>query len=270
MSGNIDPARLVFVGGLHRSGTSLLARLLGGHEEVSNLSNTGVWEDEGQHLQDVYPAADRFGGPGRFAFSEGVHLTEDSPLASETSRDRLLRAWAPHWDVGRRLLLEKSPPNLLRFRFLRTIFPGARLIAVIRHPVPVAYATQRLYRRPHRRWSRPSIHGLIAHWIHAHHVFEYDASSLEDIVIVRYEDLTSRPLMVLNEVAEVLGIAPFSEPPVDVQTDRSERYFLAWHRRLDWPVLGARRLREAEALEDDVRHWEYSLFDDHPTGIVPP
>ena len=265
---DIDPARLVFVGGLHRSGTSLLSRLLGGHAAVSNLSDTGVWEDEGQHLQDVYPAADRLGGPGRFAFEEAAHLTEDSPLVTEAARDRLLRAWSPYWDLGRQLLLEKSPPNLVRFRYLRTIFPGAKLIAVIRHPVPVAYATQRFYRRPHRRWSRPSIQALIAHWIHAHRVFERDTSSLDGIVVVRYEDLTARPLEVLNEVAEGLGIAPFAAPPVDVQTDRSGRYFAAWRRHLARPVLGARRRRDAETLEDDVRRWGYSLFDERPTGIV--
>ena len=73
----IDPARLVFVGGLHRSGTTLFAKLLTGHPDVSGLSNTGVWEDEGQHLQDVYPPAAEFGGLGRFAFADGAHMTED-------------------------------------------------------------------------------------------------------------------------------------------------------------------------------------------------
>ena len=53
----------VFVGGLHRSGTSLLARSLEAHPSVSGFRDTGVPEDEGQHLQSVYPA----GSPSRAA-----------------------------------------------------------------------------------------------------------------------------------------------------------------------------------------------------------
>jgi hypothetical protein len=60
--------RLVFVCGLHRSGTTPLTRCLADHPQVSGFRGTGVPEDEGQHLQDVYAAAAAFGGPGGFAF----------------------------------------------------------------------------------------------------------------------------------------------------------------------------------------------------------
>ena len=64
----VNPGHLlVFVGGLHRSGTTPLARALSAHPDISGFSNTGVPEDEGQHLQDVYPPAYVLGGPGRFA-----------------------------------------------------------------------------------------------------------------------------------------------------------------------------------------------------------
>ena len=72
--------RLLFVGGLHRSGTSLVHRCLTRHPEVSGFSGTGVPEDEGQHLQTVYPPAYAHGGPGRFGFDPDAHLTESSPL----------------------------------------------------------------------------------------------------------------------------------------------------------------------------------------------
>ena len=78
--------RLVFVGGLHRIGTTPLARCLAAHPQISGFEHTGVEEDEGQHLQTVYPPARAHGGPGRFALSAAAHLTETSPLLTRIRR----------------------------------------------------------------------------------------------------------------------------------------------------------------------------------------
>ncbi|MGH3016642.1 MAG: sulfotransferase family protein, partial [Gaiellaceae bacterium] len=163
--------RLVFVGGLHRSGTSLLTRCLMQHPLVSGFEGTGVPEDEGQHLQTVYRPAKDFGGPGRFAFDPDVRLAEDSPLVTDESRRRLMEEWGRWWDTTKPVLVEKSPPNLVRGRFLQALFPGARLVMMQRHPLAVAYATQ--------KWSRTSLRSLVRHWLAAHEAFEEDRPRLE-------------------------------------------------------------------------------------------
>ena len=71
--------RLVFVGGLHRSGTTPLTRCLAAHSQISGFEGTGVEEDEGQHLQTVHPPARAHADHGRFALSAAAHLTETSP-----------------------------------------------------------------------------------------------------------------------------------------------------------------------------------------------
>ena len=102
--------------GLHRSGTTPLARAIASHPQVSGLGATGVKEDEGQHFQSVYPPARQYGGAGRFARDERAHLTEMSPLVSPSNAQRLWDAWSPYWDLSRPCLLEKSPPNLIMGR----------------------------------------------------------------------------------------------------------------------------------------------------------
>jgi len=258
----IDPSRLIFVGGLHRSGTTLLASLLGLHPQVSGLSGTGVHEDEGQHLQRVYPPAAAFGGPGRFAFSEEAHLTESSPLVSANNRAALLEAWSPYWDTARPFLVEKSPTNLIRFRFLQALFPGAVFVAVVRHPIPVTYATRRFYGRWHP-WRRPTIGAVLRHWATAHEIFEGDERHLERVVRVRYEELTADPARVLRHVGDRVGLSgSFPESSVTgVEKDRSERYFVSWRRDLGRPILGIARRRAARAVEPGVARWDYSLLD---------
>ena len=55
--------KYVFVGGLQRSGTSVLVRNVARLENCTGFKNTGVLADEGKYLQDVYPTDHAYGGP---------------------------------------------------------------------------------------------------------------------------------------------------------------------------------------------------------------
>ena len=68
--------RYIFVCGLHRSGTSVLFRSLRDHPEVSGFQGTPSPEDEGMHLQTVYPPSGRYGGAGVFGFYYEAQIKE--------------------------------------------------------------------------------------------------------------------------------------------------------------------------------------------------
>jgi hypothetical protein len=241
---------LVFVGGLHRSGTSLLHRCLATHPDASGFRDTGVPEDEGQHLQSVYRPARAHGGPGRFGFDPGAHLTEDSPLVTDESRERLAADWRPHWDLTRRVLIEKSPPNLIRGRFLQAMFPGSRLVMMMRHPIAVAGAT--------RKWSWSSYSELVEHWLVCHETLIADAPHLQDPVILRYEDLVADPDRVLGAAYRAAGLDPHPSG-ITVRTGINDAYFRRWSGRRWSPRKRIDTDRAVQRFEDRVRRFGYSL-----------
>jgi hypothetical protein len=211
---------IVFVGGLHRSGTSLVAHCLGAHPQISALVGTGVSEDEGQHLQDVFETAADLGGPGAFALDPRAHLDETSPLTRPEVRDRLIRCWAPYWDITRPVLLEKSPPNLVRTRLLAALFPRATFVVVVRHPGVVALST--------RRW-RPdlALDALVRHWLCAHATLESDIARLATTTVVHYEELVAWPAAVLDGVASRLGVG-HGVPTAAIDAGRATAHGLRW------------------------------------------
>lgn len=243
---------LLFVGGLHRSGTTPVTRYLSEHPAMSAFSGTGVPEDEGQHLQDVYRTASAHGGPGRFAFARRAHLTEASSLVSDRSRARLLGAWVPHWDSDKRIWVEKSPPNIIRTRFLNALFPASAFLMVVRHPVEVALAT--------RKWSHQRLDALIEHWLVAHRILLDDAERLERIVVVSYERLLEDAARALAPLYAQLGVAPHPADPA-FQRSYATRYRAEW---LSLPE--SEQVRLLERFESDVKAFGYSLGPDWGLG----
>jgi hypothetical protein len=256
----LEEHRLVFVAGLHRSGTTLLGRLIAAHPEASGFSDTGVPADEGQHLQTVYPPDPEYGRPGRFGFAPEMHLTESASLASEESARRLFAEWSPYWDLTQPVLVEKSPPNLLKTRFLQALYPSCSFVVIVRHPIPVSIPTAKW--RGTRRYDR-----LIEHWLHCHRLFEADRPQLERVHVVRYEHLVADPASVLRGVFEFLGLEPIP-PSEPVETGANERYFDRWQemKRSD-PKMRAYLDLVALRYEHRVRRYGYSLL--FPRSVSP-
>ena len=244
--------KFVFICGLHRSGTSPLFRILRDHPQISGFHSTGVPEDEGQHLQTVFPAAKVYGGPGRFGFMPEAHLTESSALVTDENRNRLFQEWSKYWDLTRPWLMEKSPPNLIRTRFLQAIFPDSSFIAIFRHPVAVSLATS--------KWANSSLDSLLEHWVHCHRLFEQDRPHLRRVLVIRYEDLIGASDSVVNQVYDFLGLTPQVSTGLDPAGN--DRYFSAWS---EMSSTEANQLTDGRGLahkyEPAVRLFGYSLVD---------
>ena len=243
--------RIVFIGGLHRSGTSLLHRAVGAHPSISFFKDTGAKEDEGQLLQSVYPPASRYGGPGRFGFHPDAYMDESHALATAANAERLLAEWSRYWNMEAPLLVEKSPPNLIHTRFLQALFPNCFFIILLRHPVAVACATE--------KWApREGLGRLLEHWVICHEAFEADRPHLRRVTTVRYEDLVSSPGVVLERLWDFLELEPI---PVEepVRTGINDKYFRQWLRRRRGLFSRWSIRRAVDRLESRVQPFGYSL-----------
>jgi hypothetical protein len=254
---DLDEHRFVFVGGLPRSGTTYLAAEIARSPDVSNLEGIGVIADEGQYVQTVYPTQREAGGIDRFAYSPSMHLTEPSQLDLEALRTALTEAWSPYWDTSKPVLLEKTPSNLLKMRFLQALFPASSFVVVIRHPVAQAMAVRG------RGWSRRPVAKLIDHWLTAHDIMTDDLPHLARVVVVRYEDLVTSSDKILNGIRTFLDLdlMPVDEDP---RQGINDRYFDDW--RSGGPLTSIANWRTVRRYEERLAPYGYSLSSPMPVG----
>src|SRR5690606_41973960 len=64
------------------------------------------------------------------SFHPQAHLTEEDAQRVPDAGERLWRSWSPYWDLDRTVLVEKSPPNLMKMRYFQEIFPRSRFVVV--------------------------------------------------------------------------------------------------------------------------------------------
>ena len=245
--------KYVFICGLHRSGTSLLGRNVARLENCTGFKDTGVTEDEGQFLQDVYPIAKVYGGAGKFGFDPRAHLTETSPLLTPENALKLRQSWERYWDQSKAIRVEKTPANLLKTRFLQAMFPNSYFIVIRRHPVPVSMANQ--------KWkvSFAPLHDLFDHWLHCHALFEEDRKYLKHVYELSYEDYVRNPDKYHDAIAAFIGTRVPQGAREDVTGAYNQKYFNRWSQLLNSSLFARYFQYIAVKYEPKFIKYGYSL-----------
>ena len=120
----------VFLVGCYNSGTTLLAELLSQHPDISALST------EGHFITDQFVKDYDIGLPRMWVEREDLfRLTE-----ADTGPDaiRIKKEWGMRLDLSKQVLLEKSPPNTAKVRWLQANFENAHFVAIVRNGYAVA------------------------------------------------------------------------------------------------------------------------------------
>ena len=165
--------------------------------------------------------------------------------------------WSRYWDLSRPLLLEKSPPNMLKMRFLQALFPRARFVVVVRHPLAVTAATLKWRTRLERPLSPPR---LLEHWLRCHELLLEDQPHIHQLRIVRYEDYVAAPERELTALFSFLGRAPAALAR-DVPAGLNSAYFEQWSELRARPLYGSWLARISDKLEPRVQRLGYSLLE---------
>ena len=189
--------RYLFVGGLHRSGTSLIARMVAGLPGVAAITEAPVPECEGAYLQGGIPHDALSGRPMHFATDPAQHMTEAHPLNRLETRLRIEADWAPWFGPGA-WRVEKSPVNLTRMRLLQQLFPLSQFVVVMRHPQAVAAAVA--------KWVEMPGAARIGHWLDAHDAVAEDLPHLHAVMVLRYEDVVAHPEAARAALARFLDL----------------------------------------------------------------
>ena len=189
--------KYIFIGGLHRSGTSILNEIIGSSDKVSKHENTNKPEDEGQHIQTVFDNGKLHGGVGSFCFDDSYHYTESSKLITKDNKIKLLKEWNRYWDESKSIFLEKSPVNLIHTRFLQKMFDNSYFIIIMRHPLAVSNASL--------KWNNQSLNTYFDHWLRGYNIFLNDRKYLRKYILIKYEDLCNDPKKEVKKIEKLIG-----------------------------------------------------------------
>lgn len=210
------PDAWLFIVGCYNSGTTLLATLLSTHGEMSVLPT------EGQFLTDQLTRDYALGLPRMWHKREDLFRMNESDSGPDVQR--LKKEWGFRLDRSKPVLVEKSPPNTARTRWLQAHFENPHFLFLVRNAYAVAEGIVRKG-EPHHRTGGWTITEAATQWRRSIEVIDEDGPHLKKLLWIRYEDLTQDPVPTLTRITEFLGLRPYARRnlPESVQVhERSE------------------------------------------------
>lgn len=198
--------RYLFVAGLHRSGTSLLTRLIAQHPQIAAITRSPAPEDEGCYLQGAIPHTAQHGRPGHYATDPAQHLVEGCVYDRLETRRRMEADWNQWFAVpadgtaAAQWRIEKSPVNLTRMRLYQQLFPMAQFVIILRHPQALALAME--------KWVDAPFAARVEHVLSAYEQLHTDLAYLHHACVVRYEDLVRNGAGTIGAIHQFMALKP--------------------------------------------------------------
>lgn len=204
-SSQLQPAIPIFIVGMHRSGTTLLERILSGHPDIADAGETYAFDAQMQLATD-------HATPGRIDL-------EMIKRAERANFDAVAEGYADaaRWlSRGKPYFTEKLPINFWHVGYIAKALPQAKILHLVRDPLDTCFSNLRTLfagvaaysydleelGRFHRVYRR-----VVAHW----------RDQLPEVFLdVNYDELVAETDVVAKRVAAHCGLQ-FTPEMMDVQ-----------------------------------------------------
>ncbi len=214
----------IFIGGHHRSGTTLLRVMLNRHPRIAcgpegQLFDRTSFLDFHRFLEANWIPRLRGHGLGEADIDRGIAAFINEFFARyAVERDK------PRW-------AEKTPKNILYIEYLFRLFPNARFIHMIRDPRDIHCSVIAKARTDTPRWRDVAAESTARGWVRR---IEAGARWEEDprYIEVRYEDLSRHPSDVMERILS------FLDEPWDERVLQPEQPAAANVPNVNQPVFG--------------------------------
>lgn len=191
-----SPARWVFLVGCYNSGTTLLHDLLAMHPHVGSMP------DEGQFFTDQLPVPRDLGLRRLWALKPELFQLDEN-AGPHVNLQRLQRQWGAKFnDPARPVLIEKTPTNAARTRWLQARFSPASFVGIIRDGRAVAEGI--------RRKTGCDLESAARQWALSNEIMLRDFEHLRHKRLVKYEQLTADPDGVVADLLTFLELPPLT------------------------------------------------------------
>lgn len=219
------PGQLLLVVGVQKSGTTLLVRLL----EQSGMA-ASPFRSEGDDFWGNVPSFSPTGHPAGTVYqrdggASGHEIGPDDATADV--RDELERRLRALPRTSAPVLVNKNPFNTLRLPWLRALLPDARIVAMVRSPVPNVFSLLKKH-TPHkgaglapedgwwgvkpRGWRDHAGDDLLSkcswQWSEVNQKLAADRACLDEVI--SYHELCRAPSEVVERVLGQLGRGPIA------------------------------------------------------------
>jgi Sulfotransferase family len=253
----------IFVIGCGRSGTTLLFDLLKRHPALAPTTGQPDGEDHVGWIEHggaliaglANPSA---GDVGHVGYEFCLHMNEDD--VTDQIRASMHRYYGAEVLEGRESIrvVNKCPHLANKLRYVRSIFPDARFLHIVREPVAMvaswvkvmqavpglalywpdsAYPCLWVFRthgtsvgsapfqREDRLFPGGGLLRLADYWAEVNGNIPRQLEDTRDqLLSLRYEDLVAQPQRMLRNITEFCGLEPFADVPVPIQPERNKAY----------------------------------------------
>ncbi|GAB4295965.1 MAG: hypothetical protein Kow0096_13120 [Thiohalomonadaceae bacterium] len=212
--------KYIFVGGCPRSGTTLLKRILDAHTQIYC----------GPEFGHLAPLCERYRVMKRGVDADRLSAYFDHEALRGIYGefiDRLLSSHLTENNVT--YIAEKTPDNVMVFAELHELFPDARFVEIVRHPLDVIASYKRVSQRAGEGLKKNKDSALVAvdnaarKWVSSVGSVAGSPAAgrpefMSHYMRIRYEDLVSKPRDIVQTLVTFLDL-PFEDGMLDTERD---------------------------------------------------